>query len=128
MRKVLIAGSREITEEDFNYIVEFLNEYFLDHTEDIVVVCGGARGVDTLGKLYAREEGFKVKDFPAMWHKYGRSAGFIRNEEMALYADEALIFWDGISKGTENMISLCKKHEIPHKVELLDGQERREVF
>jgi hypothetical protein len=46
-----------------------------------------------------------VKQFPADWNGiYKRSAGIIRNIEMAKYAHALLALWDGKSKGTEHMI------------------------
>ena len=31
---------------------------------------------------------------------------------MAKYADACIVFWDGISKGTEHMINLAKQYNI----------------
>ena len=33
---------------------------------------------------------------------HGKSAGYIRNEQMAQNADALVAFWDGKSKGTKN--------------------------
>lgn len=70
------------------------------------VVCGTARGVDTLGKLWARRNHVPTHDFPAKWDLYGRHrAGKLRNEEMAVYANALIAVWDGSSpSGTEDMI------------------------
>ena len=43
------------------------------------------------------------------WDKYGKSAGYIRNTEMAEAGDILVAFWDGKSKGTEHMINIMKK-------------------
>jgi hypothetical protein len=42
--------------------------------------------------------------FPADWNKFGKSAGHVRNQAMADYADILLAFWDGKSTGTKSMI------------------------
>lgn len=82
--------------------------------ELITIVSGGARGADKLGEQFAREFGFRLKQFPADWKQYGKKAGFIRNGEMAKYAEEAvcdgmlIAFWDGESMGTKHMIDLAK--------------------
>lgn len=55
---------------------------------------------------------------PADWNKYGKSAGYKRNEQMAIYADACLAFWDGKSKGTKHMIGLAKRHNLRLKVVL----------
>jgi hypothetical protein len=48
----------------------------------------------------------------------GKSAGYIRNDEMAQYADMLIAFWDGTSKGTKHMIDLANKRGI--KVVVID--------
>ena len=73
------------------------------------IVSGCARGADTLGKKYANDHNIPVKKFPAEWNKYGRSAGYIRNTEMADYADILVAFWDGKSLGTKHMIDTATK-------------------
>ena len=40
-----------------------------------------------------------------LWReKFGKSAGFRRNEQMAEFADALIAFWDGKSHGTKHMI------------------------
>ena len=73
------------------------------------IVCGLAKGADSLGKKYAEENSIKVKDFPAEWKIYGRKAGILRNEKMGNYADIAIVFWDGKSIGSKHMIQYMKK-------------------
>jgi len=67
-------------------------------------------------KKYANERGYPIKQFPADWNKYGKSAGYKRNEEMAKYADALIAFWDGKSKGTKHMIDLAKRYGLKVKV------------
>lgn len=75
-----------------------------------------ANGADTLGETYAKNNCFQIRYFPADWDKFGKSAGYIRNKQMAEYASYrkgygALIaFWDGKSKGTMHMINLAKEY------------------
>ena len=95
--KYIVAGSREFT--DYNLLEKVLREFSIDE-----VVCGGAPGADTLGKEYAEKYNIPVKMFPANWDRYKRSAGPIRNTEMANYADALIAFWDGKSPGTKHMI------------------------
>ena len=49
---------------------------------------------------------------PADWNKYGKSAGYKRNEEMANIADAALVIWDGESRGSKHMIDIAKKQKL----------------
>lgn len=102
--RVIIAGSRGIT--DYNLVKFAIKRSGFDITE---VVSGTARGVDSLGEKWAQEFGKSVKQFPAEWDTYGRGAGYIRNEEMARYADALIAIWDGTSKGTKHMIDEAVK-------------------
>jgi len=102
--KVIIAGSR--TCSDHESIIVSIKEADIDITE---VVCGEASGADKLGKEWAEKNSIPVKSFPADWNKYGKSAGPIRNKEMAKYADSLIAIWDGSSRGTKNMINEMNK-------------------
>ena len=82
---------------------------------DIEIVSGTAKGADQLGEKYAKEKGYPVKQFPADWSK-GKSAGYVRNEEMAKYADALIAFWNGLSKGTGHMIDLAKKYKLKIRI------------
>ena len=107
--KVIIAGGRDFN--DYDSLKSFC-DHLLQNKDDVEVVCGLARGADQLGKDYAEKMGYPVARFPAQWDEFGKSAGYIRNEQMAKYADAVIIFWDGNSKGTKHMIDLAKKHEL----------------
>jgi hypothetical protein len=111
--KVIIAGSRNFN--DYETLKEVC-DFMLSRQNEIEIVSGAARGADLLGEQYANEKGFKIKRFPADWNQYGKRAGYLRNEEMAKYADAVIVFWDGKSKGTEHMINLSKKHNLKLKV------------
>lgn len=97
--KTIIAGSR--TFDNHNLLNETLYVYRKQITE---VVSGCARGADTMGEEWAAREGIPCKRFPADWKTHGKKAGILRNQQMADYADMAIVFWDGTSKGTKNMI------------------------
>jgi len=85
-------------------------------THDIVIVSGTAAGADRLGERYAAERGYSVVQFPAQWDKFGKSAGYRRNEEMAENADAVVCFWDGTSRGTKHMIDIAGAKNLPTRV------------
>jgi hypothetical protein len=83
-----------------------------------------------LGERYAKEKGYQVERHPADWKNlnvpivkvrynqygaYNSMAGHNRNMEMLKSIKEnpdggfVVVFWDGKSKGTENMIEIAKK-------------------
>lgn len=60
-------------------------------------------GPDAAAKKIDKYIGVTYKGFPADWETYGKSAGPIRNRQMAQYADALLLIWDGESRGSANM-------------------------
>lgn len=65
-----------------------------------------------MGERYAKENGIDLAIFPAEWDKYGKRAGYLRNEQMADHADSLIAFWDGKSKGTKHMIDIAKRKKL----------------
>lgn len=103
--KVIVAGGRNFS--NYELLCRKL-DVILSRQENIQIVCGEARGADALGRRYAEERGYTILSYPANWEKYGKSAGFRRNEEMAQVADALVAFWDGQSKGTQHIIQLME--------------------
>lgn len=102
--KTIIAGSRTIN--NLRLLEKTIDESGFEITE---VVCGGARGVDDLGRKWAGNGNrIPVKLFPANWDLFGKSAGYKRNVEMAYYAEALIALWDGESRGTKHMIDIAK--------------------
>lgn len=114
MFRVIIAGGRDF--QDYSMLQQTMDRLLVNVQDEIVVVCGKARGADTLGERYAQERGYAVHAFPADWAKHGRAAGIIRNEEMAKNADALVAFWDGQSRGTKNMIELGHRYQLKVRV------------
>lgn len=73
----------------------------------VVLVSGGAPGVDTL----AEQEGKDLRRIilPAAWKQRGRAAGLIRNGWMSRIADKALAFPSPWSVGTRHFIGLMQR-------------------
>ena len=111
--KVIIAGGRDFNDHELlvNTLKHVRQEW--DITE---IVSGCARGADQMGELYALWQGIPIKRFPAAWHIYDKQAGFIRNSLMAEYADAAIIFWDGFSRGTAHMIDQANRRDLKFRV------------
>ena len=109
--RCIIAGGRDFN--DYERLKKVMDNCPYEITE---VVCGKARGADSLGEKWALERGVHVKYFVPDWLGLGRRAGFARNVDMAKYAcengsDNGLLvaFWDGVSRGTKSMIDLATK-------------------
>ena len=63
MSKVLICGGREFT--DSRLLNNILDRFQRKYSPITVVIQGDARGADSLGKLYAKQNGIPVESFPA---------------------------------------------------------------
>lgn len=98
--KLIIAGTRDLDIHHTEVIHVLIKQFGIVPTE---IVSGHSGDVDLMGELYASNKGIPLKKFPADWNKHGKAAGPIRNREMAVYADELLLIWDGKSKGSHNM-------------------------
>lgn len=117
---VLIAGGRSfsnyrvfeavVKEQLANFETPFDGDY------DINLVTGMAHaGPDDMAIHYARKNGCQLTGWPALWDKYQKRAGMIRNNHMSKQGlHYAIIFWDGESHGTKNMIDLLLKNDIAH--------------
>lgn len=125
--RVIIAGGRDFN--DYQLVADECNRIFKELSDEgyisplinvsqtqIEIVSGTANGADKMGEKFAKDYDLKVKRFAANWDLFGKSAGYKRNEQMALYAKQdeklgvLLAFWDGKSKGTKHMIDLATKH------------------
>lgn len=114
MFKVIIAGTRDFN--NYHLLKMKLDKILSNIIDDIIIVSGKARGADTLGEKYAKEKGYQIAEFPADWEKFGRSAGYKRNVQMAEYADACVCFWDGRSPGTKHMINIANQYKLQIRV------------
>ena len=122
--RIIIAGGRNF--RDYELMKFKMDKILSNVNEPIEIVSGGQcskdvdtgelYGADYLGEQYANEKGYSLMRFPAKWKLHGKAAGMIRNGQMAKYATHLVAFWDGESKGTENMISLARKHNLNIRV------------
>lgn len=74
----------------------------------LIIVSGGARGVDTIAQRYAEQNKISTDIYRAEWDKHGKSAGMIRNREIVKVAHYVIAFWDEESAGTKNMIKISE--------------------
>lgn len=114
MFKVIIAGGRDFN--DYDLLMKKVSSLLRNQYKGIEVVSGGAKGADALGEKYAVDSNMSLKEFHADWDRYGKSAGYRRNVEMAEYADALIAFWDGRSKGTKHMIDIAKSKGLKVRV------------
>lgn len=107
--RILVCGSRHFN--DYKLLKETLDVYNISE-----IISGAARGADTLARLYGQDMGIPVLEFPALWDKYGRAAGPIRNREMLKQRPDLVVgFIHPDSRGTKDMLSISREAGIPVK-------------
>lgn len=125
--RICICGSRDFdTEENFRTLERVLENLLMElkiKKQEVEIVSGAASGADSLGAAYALKNDIELKLFKADWENQGKSAGFIRNKDMATYSDLFVVFWDTISKGTKNMIDNIKKLDKEYYIYTFDGDK-----
>lgn len=123
--KLIIAGSRTVWptgDEIHGSISDAFGVATLLRIEEIV--SGTATGADMAGEAYAEARDLPVRRFPADWTKHGKAAGKLRNREMAEYADAALVFWDGMSSGSADMVTRTVARGKPVRVVPMKARKR----
>jgi hypothetical protein len=115
-----------------------VNQKIAFSLDDIQVISGHCKeGADVLGEQFAVDLGLKLKLFPAKWddlntipcrvsydnnnNPYNRLAGINRNHQMIDYCVKyppaiLIVFWNGKSTGTKDIIDYAKKYSICTKV------------
>lgn len=104
--KMAVVGSRSFT--DYGFMQNILQWYDISE-----IISGGAGGVDSLARRFAEDKSIKYREFKPDWNRYGKSAGFRRNEQIIAAADEVVAFWDGQSRGTQHSIKLAEEQGKP---------------
>lgn len=111
--KLIIAGSRDLNQINSTFIVQTMAKYEISYKDIDEVVSGCSGRVDHAGAEWATRLSRTLKSFHADWDTFGNGAGPVRNRKMADYADALLVIWDGVSKGSHNMLSEMKARNKP---------------
>lgn len=116
--KLAITGSRSITDKDWVYaqLNELLRQLHAKSktAQSVVVLSGGALGIDTLVRGYCED---KKLDFVLFkpYHlvdnkvKFETKYFFARNRQIVDNADIVVCIWDGVSHGTSHVMEYAEK-------------------
>ena len=107
--KVAIVGSRSISDQMF--VDTLFNCFVYIFGKPTKIISGGARGIDSFAADFASTSNTELQVFKPDWSKYGKKAGFIRNEDIIKYCDICLAIWDGESHGTKHDLELCEQYK-----------------
>lgn len=108
--RICVAGSRSFHDRKIfdDYLRVFLAWVGFD--ANYAFISGDAwRGPDRMIIDWCKEHDQPCFKRPANWKKFGKGAGYRRNAEMRGELTHLLVFWDGESKGTEEMFMKTKE-------------------
>ena len=110
LTRIAIVGTREPSlgyADILRDISSFIGQ------EDVVIVTGGARGVDTYGIWFAKEHSLPCDIYWPLWDELGKRAGFVRNNDIVVNSDIVLA-WPGIGgRGTQLTVKLANDQNVP---------------
>lgn len=111
--KLIVAGGRDFTDTGLliSSLVKLVENNKIPEYPELV--CGMARGADMLAYNLWAANRMPIHIFKPDWDTYGKSAGYRRNVEMGQFADVAVCFWDGKSKGTKHMVDIMERMNKP---------------
>ena len=109
--KLLVSGGRDF--DDVDFIVDYLMR--VHKSKNITtLISGGARGVDTIARMWAEEVGIETDIYNVTdsdWKRHGKSAGILRNKRMLDDAQPDGVFCFPGGNGTAHMYEIC--YDIP---------------
>jgi len=108
--RLLVCGGREFT--DVEYAIPRIHKLH-QKTPVTTLICGMAKGGDSLALAWARELGIPVEEYPADWKKHGKAAGPIRNEEMLAKGKPDLVVGLPGGTGTSHMCKISQEIGVP---------------
>jgi len=115
--RILVCGGRTYNNRELLYGVLdsqlrlFLKPLSLSEKiyNPFYIIQGGANGADKLAKEWAGSRGCTVENHPANWDKYGKAAGFIRNQQMLDEGKPDLVIAFKGGNGAADMIKRSKR-------------------
>lgn len=121
--RVVVTGDRNWPDNGWFAIKERMTSIADDALcapEYVLIITGGARGVDTQADLCASILSYKTHVVHAEWDKYGKKAGPIRNIRMLEQYKPHLVlaFHNDLenSKGTKHCVNQARAREIEVEV------------
>lgn len=105
--KIGVIGSRDFK----NRILfeEIMSQYV---GEQVIIVSGGANGVDTWAEEFANKNELLIEVIRPI-NPSDKLSYLFRNVEIITSCDKIIAFWDGYSKGTGFVIEYCKSRGKP---------------
>ena len=111
IRSIIVCGGRYYTNKEFLWKQL---DYWFPYLDGNILIHGGAKGADTIaGNWTLTQKGIGSIVYPANWDKHGKSAGWVRNWDMANTKPTpiAVLAFPG-GKGTASMVKIARDKNI----------------
>jgi hypothetical protein len=80
---------------------------------DLVIITGGAKGVDSAAREWCIINGVKHQEYAADWALYGGAAGPIRNKRMLKEGKPDMVLAFSGGRGTADMVEQARQAKVP---------------
>lgn len=105
-----VTGGREFADA---YKVNLtLNNISIFYKRKIMLIHGNARGLDSIARQWAKDNGIHAASVDAIWDYYDNRAGPLRNAAMLAFKPDFVVAFKG-GIGTSNMIKQAHEAYIP---------------
>lgn len=105
--KLGIVGYRKFT--DYKKFSKIVDDYVKEiGQQPVLIVSGGAKGVDSMAEQYAKEHKIPTQIFYPDWDKYKKGAGLMRNTDIVKESTHVLALPGKKSVGTVDSINKAK--------------------
>ena len=118
--RVLVTGSRDCNTEKAREAIQrqfdALRDYGVATNVDVVIIHGGARGVDSIAHAEAKKRHFTTITVYPQWDDYEnkRSAALDRNIAMITeWSPAVCLAFNAGSNGTGHQIDACTRYDVP---------------
>lgn len=105
MKKVVVAGTRTLDNDA--WVISTLDKLY--NFESVTILSGTATGADKAGEKWAELRNVMVRRYPPDYKTYKRGAPLVRNSHMADDGDALVLFWNGKSRGSRDMLEKAYK-------------------
>lgn len=124
--RIIVAGSRGFY--DYDFFSTQMKEIIAEIKGNFIFYSGMAStGADKLIVDFCKNEGYLYHPYPADWDRFGKGAGYVRNNIMASTATWLIAFHDGKSNGTAHMIKVAKENGLRIMVINIDKIDKPEA-
>ncbi len=106
MIKLAIVGGRDYT--NYEHFKTIVNDFVTEIGVPNEIISGGAKGVDTMASMWAKEHNIPIIELKPDWNKFGKRAGILRNTDIIDASTHVLALPTSKSIGTHDSINKAK--------------------